>query len=465
MSNFFEELKQLPGKERLNVYALLIAKLSYYNAETIQDKQFIKALMTDIKTLFHNHEQSFTTLAFILNFHLKQHPKISETLKLFINHVIKTTKNSDFLDYFKKTALSKDDLECRIPRFFESNVAINLLQNPSPSTWDSINKVSTNIIKFIDTHYDEKIFEVFLENLGPDPKNSHNPNLPLAFGRYPQKPDIKVIIETLKEQKNFARTMLIHFMFMRDVYCYFEPDIESQNRIKKFGYDGNFKQFILKNKEVDIGPFFWNYPRFSLYKDRGRGEFKFYISQKLGICITPEDTEEFPLFETTWCPDCICQEADLSSEYTQTLIHRNIPYVAGPSGMTSLLSASMVFMGQFESIEEHHHYILAIMSFITGGGLHSIHEVLSVPKERLGLLASYRASGPHAGNYNDFFNLFRYDKTILQNINDAWDATINWIYKKYPDLILIKTSLISEEQPETIIEKLKHICCISWLSK
>ncbi|HCR5142138.1 TPA: hypothetical protein OO067_003094, partial [Legionella pneumophila] len=214
MSNFFEELKQLPGKERLNVYALLIAKLSYYNAETIQDKQFIKALMTDIKTLFHNHEQSFTTLAFILNFHLKQHPKISETLKLFINHVIKTTKNSDFLDYFKKTALSKDDLECRIPRFFESNVAINLLQNPSPSTWDSINKVSTNIIKFIDTHYDEKIFEVFLENLGPDPKNSHNPNLPLAFGRYPQKPDIKVIIETLKEQKNFARTMLIHFMFM-----------------------------------------------------------------------------------------------------------------------------------------------------------------------------------------------------------------------------------------------------------
>ncbi|MDF1928928.1 hypothetical protein PGH45_00985 [Legionella pneumophila] len=154
-----------------------------------------------------------------------------------------------------------------------------------------------------------------------------------------------------------------------------------------------------------------------------------------------------------------------SSEYTKTLIHRNIPYVAGPSGMTSLLSASMVFMGQFESIEEHHHYILAIMSFITGGGLHSIHEVLSVPKERLGLLASYRASGPHAGNYNDFFNLFRYDKTILQNINDAWDATINWIYKKHPDLVLIKTSLISEEQPETIIEKLKRICCISWFSE
>lgn len=279
MSNFFEELKQLPGKERLNVYALLIAKLSYYNAETIQDKQFIKALMTDIKALFHNHEQSFTTLAFILNFHLKQHPKISETLKMFIHHVIKTTKNSDFLDYFKKTALSKDDLECRIPRFFESNVAINLLQNPSRSTWDSINKVSTNIIKFIDTHYDEKIFEVFLENLGPDPKNSHNPNLALAFGRYPQKPDIKVIIETLKEQKNFARTMLIHFMFMRDVYCYFEPDIESQNRIKKFGYDGNFKQFILKNKEADIGPFFGTILDFPYIKTEVRVNLNF-ISPK-----------------------------------------------------------------------------------------------------------------------------------------------------------------------------------------
>ncbi|MDF1928929.1 hypothetical protein PGH45_00990 [Legionella pneumophila] len=131
-----------------------------------------------------------------------------------------------------------------------------MLQNPSRSTWDSINKISTNIIKFIDTHYDEKIFEVFLENLGPYPKNSHNPNLALAFGRYHHKPDIKIIIETLKEQKNFARIMLIHFMFMRDVYCHFEPDIESQNRIKKFGYDGSFKQFILKNKEVDIGSFF-----------------------------------------------------------------------------------------------------------------------------------------------------------------------------------------------------------------
>ncbi|MDF1928930.1 hypothetical protein PGH45_00995 [Legionella pneumophila] len=117
MFNFFEEIKQLPGKERLNVYALLIAKLSYYNAETIQDKQFIKALMTDIKALFHNHEQSFATLSFILNFHLKQYPKISETLKLFINHVIKTTKNSDFLDYFKKTALSKDDWSAEYPAF------------------------------------------------------------------------------------------------------------------------------------------------------------------------------------------------------------------------------------------------------------------------------------------------------------------------------------------------------------
>ncbi|KTD02409.1 hypothetical protein [Fluoribacter gormanii] len=459
MRHFFQEVRQLPGKEKLNVHALLITKLSLYKAEEPQDKLFIRSIIPELKSLFHNHTQSFITLAFTLKHHLKQHPNISEPLKFFINHVIEITKDSDFKNYFKKTKISAEDLECRIARIFESNIATIMLQNPSKTTWACIDKVSNHIIQFIESNYNEKIFDTFLENIGPDPIEPQNPKLALAFGRYAKTPSLKEIIETLKERRNFARIMLIHFMFMRDVYCHFERPLKSQNHIKSFGYEGSLRQFILENKQADIGTFFWRYSSFPLYHDRGRGEFKFYVSQRLGICIAPEDRRKFPLFETTWNPDCICQEADLDSKYTQSLIHRGIPYVAGPSGMTSLLSASMLFMGQFKSLEEHYHYILAIMSFIVGGGLHSIHETLAVIHERLGLLPSYKADGCHAGNYNDFFKLFRYDEVISQNINRAWGATISWMLETYPELIPIQD--YPEPNEASFLEKLNPLffCC------
>lgn len=459
MRNFFQEVCQLSGKEPLNVYALLITKLSRYKAETAQDKLFIRSILPDLKNLFLNHEQSFVTLAFTLKHHLKQRSNISEPLKFFISHVLETIQDSAFQSDFKKTKVSAKDLECQAARIFESNIATIMLQNPSKATWDCISTVSNNIIQFIELNYDEELFKTFLEHLGPELNDPHKPNLPLAFGRYSTTPNIKEVIATLKEQRNFARIMLIHFMLMRDVYCHFEPSLEIQNHVKNFDYKGSLKQFILENKETDIGSFFWGYSSFPLYFDRGRGEFKPHNSQRLGICVDSKDRENFPLFETTWNPDCICQEADLDSEYTQALIRCGIPYVAGPSGMTSLLSASMLFMGQFKSLEEHHHYILAIMSFIVGGGLHSIHEVLTVFHERLGLLNFYKDYGSHAGNYNDFFNLFRNDETVSKNINHAWDATMRWMFEKYPELMPVQNYPAPKD--ESLIEKLKHVfsCC------
>ncbi|WP_454785524.1 hypothetical protein [Legionella sp. WA2024007413] len=459
MRDFFQEVRQLPGKEKLNVLALIITKLSLHKAAVAQDNQFIRSIISDLKNSFLDHEQSFVTLAFTLKHHLSQHPNISEPLKYFITHVIETTNNSDFLNYFKKPKIHTEDLECRIARIFESNIATVMLQNLSKTTWDCMNKVSNNIIQFIESNYDQKIFDVFLENLGPDPGEPQKPKLALAFGRYSMTPDIKEIIETLKERRNFARIMLIHFMFMRDVYFHFELPLQSQMHIKGFRYEGSLRQFILENK-TDIGTFFWNYSSFPLYHDRGRGEFKYCSSKKLGICINQEDRKQFPSFETTWNPDCICQEADLDSKYTQSLIHRGIPYVAGPSGMTSLLSASMLFMGQFQTLEEHYHYILAIIVFMVGGGLHSIHETLTVIHERLGLLPNYKTDGPHAGNYSDFFKLFRNDQVISRNINRAWESTMSWMVEQYPELIPIQ-NYPEPKEAATFLEQLNSIffCC------
>lgn len=434
MPKFFDDLRHLPGKNKLNVYALLIAKLSCYPAETIQDKLMIRSLSKEIKVLFHNHEQQFSVLAFILQQHLNDNKDISENLKLFITAIINDVKHVDFKKYFELSTITEDDFECRVGRFFESNLAVNLLLNPSSKTWACVNKISQRIVDFILAVKEPEVFTRFLENLGPDSESEKIPNLALAFGRCPKKPIIDDVLLTLKEQKDFIRIMLIQFMFMRDVYPLFEFDSEAQERIRQFGYGGEIANYIQEIGTKDMGPFFWSYPKFIPYQDRGRGEFLSYTSTKLGISIRSEDRSKFPSATTTWCPDCLCQEANLESPYTKFLIKHDIPYVAGPSGMTTLLCSAMLFLGQFDNLEEHNYYILAIASFITGGGLHSLHEVLTIPQVRLGLLNAYKPYGDKAGNYQTFFELFSLDDKVTKNIDNAWDSTVSWFCKLYPEL-------------------------------
>ncbi|WP_428411114.1 hypothetical protein [Legionella sp.] len=416
----------------------------------------IKALIKEIKVLFHNHEQQFSVLGFVLQQNLIQNKAISENLKLFISEIINDVKHPDFKSYFEITTLSIEDLQCRIGRFFESTLAVNMLMNPSPKTWCCINKVSERIIECISLVRQQEAFEPFLADLGPDSKSGKTPNLALAFGRYSNKPTINDVIVTLKEQKDIVRIMLIQFMFMRDIYPLFEFDPQTQALIKEYGYGGELAKYIEAVGAKDIGPFFWNYPKFATYKDRGRGKFIPYTSTRLGISILPEDRDEFPRAATNWCPDCLCQEADLNSPYTRFLLQQDIPYVAGPSGMTTLLSSAMLFLGQFANEDEHNHYILAIMSFITGGGLHSIHEVLTVPCERLGLLKAYRPFGKKAGNYQDFFDLFSFDERVTKNIDDAWDSTVSWLCKHFPELTteaLYQVEPIRPAVPAAVKEK------------
>jgi hypothetical protein len=193
-----------------------------------------------------------------------------------------------------------------------------------------------------------------------------------------------------------------------------------------------------------------------------------YTSTKLGISLHREDRVEFPSASTSWCPDCLCQKADLKSLYTQSLIKKDIPYVAGPSGMTTLFSSAMLLLGQFDSVEEHNHYILAIASFITGGGLHSIHEVLTVPHVRLGLIEAYNPYGDKAGNYQAFFELFSLDDTVIHHLNSAWKSTISWLCKLYPELTTkasygLETTMAPALQPPVktdIIEKGGSCACM-----
>lgn len=467
MNYFFEEATLLSGKDKLNIYLLLITKLSHWQPQSIDENKLITSLINELKILFHNHEQQFTKLENLLNKKLESN-SISERIKGLLKEVIECIKNPAFISYYTKTGIDSSELECRVGRYFESNIAINALENPSPKVWESINKVSDKIIAFIEKKQDKSTFEDFLKNLGPIAESSKIPNLALAFGRFDDRPSINDVIHTLNEKKNISRVMLIHFLFMRDIYFLSRVDDQAKDRVLKFGYQGDLCKKIHEAQyhSPDLRQFFADYTSYPLYSDRGRGQFNYKLSKTLGICINNEDRSQFPKYETGWYPDCLCQEADLNSKYTQSLIQHDIPYVAGPSGMTTLLSAAMILMGQFSSIEEHHYYIWAIMAFITGGGLHSIHEVLTVPQQRLGLIDFYRSKDFALGNYNDFFHLFAKDEFIMNAIDKAWVSTIQWVSQHYPVLVSINQpnqkneSMHKSSQIEEGEYPAKNTCCI-----
>ncbi len=462
MSIFFNEVKQLPGKHRTNVYALLILKLSNYSPTLPDDISIIKSLLSEIKTCFHNHEQQFSILIFFLKQNLGQYKEISPDLLAFLNDVLMSLNNKAFNDYFTKSKVLHRDLECRIQRVFESHIAIKLLENPSIHTWTSVNAISHVIVKFLEENKTHKNLIPFLKNLGPDEIYEEYPKLPLAFRRFLKTPSVDNVIAALKTTSDLGRTMLIHFMFMRDAYYLCETSYPKHLS----EYSGDFARY-LENKPSQENPmlFFEDYVNQApqLYKDRGRAEFDIIDSNHLGITITKEDRETFPSVNTTWFPDCLCQQADRSSPYVSSLLMKDIPYVAGPSGMTSVLCAAMAFLGEWENIEEQHYYVLAIVAFITGGGLHSIHEVLTVPHARLGLLPEYHSkNSSNMANYQAFFALFSRDEVITNNIRDAWKATTKWMSQTYPHLKTIQLSKpLEEKDDKETFTKSKSSCLIS----
>lgn len=458
MPNFAEEVKELPGVYKSNIFGLLIAKLSNFSTELVEDKLIIRSLLYDIKVFFHNHSQQLAALTFILKQNLSEYKGLSTILLSFITEVVNSLEDPSFLTYFEKKASDAPDTQCRLQRIFESHVATKMLLNPSKGMWASVNHISDVIVGCLESGGLDKAFELFLTNLGPRETSSEMPHLALAFGHFDHTPTIDEVVTVLKAKSNLTLTMLIHFLFMRDVSPYLKLGLSSESRAHK---GGDFGAFLKEKEEVNPLAFFCNYPKYAphLYTDRGRAAFEWVASKRMGIALLPTDRGEFPAIEGSWFPDTLCQQVDIRSSYVKAITDHDIPYVSGPSGMTSVFCGAMVFLGG-STLEEQYDYLLAVMAFMTSGGLHSIHEVLSVPQVRLGLFPGYRALGPDAGNYQQFFALFHADEVVNQNIADAWKATIDWIARHYPHLIPIHrdtTSSIKIEDEGNIVPQAEEV--------
>jgi len=443
MPKFYNEVRKIPGRNKLNIFGLFIAKIKNLKALTTKDRQLTHALIKEVKRLFENHEQSLTTLSFIIKqYLLKNKASLSPHLIFFLKDVIDSIDNSDMKTYYQITFddMREADLSCEFARRFESEVAVQLLMNPSKVMLDTIKGISTKIIKILQGRIPEHIFTEFLSGLGPEEPGTDLPYYAFSFGRFSKTPSLARVIDTLQSGRDFHRIMLIHFLFMRNLF----PDLDlhesfasKMNDLKFTGDLGNFVEQRKGKDTYEILEFFSNYPRYAphLYTDRGRVEFKEEATHHMGIMLDSQDRRGLLKTKTAWYPDCLCNIADLKSDYVQTLIcMHDIPYVSGPSGMTSILLGVLTFFGDMQNQTEINYYILAIMSFIVGGGLHSIHEVLTVPAIRLGILPGYITSGRGAGNYDRFFQLFENDRGIAYNLKHAWDNFISYIETHFPEL-------------------------------
>lgn len=450
---FGSDLLKLPRQDYTTIFILLLTKLKFISDLQINavDYQQIKVLSSILKKAILDHTQGVN----VINFHLKQTiktPGLSSLLVELLRDVIQFFNTFD-----KKTQLSPPDLETRIQRQVESQVAISLLQHPSKQMWECVGKVSIKIIDLIKQNaHEPELFVTFLKNINGIPGDENTPIIPFYFSHFFNK-GLDEVIKTLEEGNNLADVMLIHFAFMRDALL--NLPTPTGDSLESYGVNahGEFAEYLASFKGNisdlhEITVFFTNYTTMSpIYADRGRKPiFNSILDTHLGIVIHEEDRKIMPTISTAWCPDCICQEADLDSLYTQSLISHEIPYVSGPSGMTSLFSSALTLLGNFSLETEKNYYFLAVLAYMVSGGLHSMHEVLSVAHIRLGLLPTYKTSGANIGNYDSFFALFADDNEVQKNLDTAWSETIKWMSNTFPEACAIKiieTDKKDEDKP------------------
>ena len=440
-SAFSEDILLLPSRSKTSVYALILTKLSNFAAKNRTDMQQINSLQAILKEHLLNHAQSFS----VLSFHLKQAakvPRLSPQLKNVLKDVITALSDPEFKKSFDIDKIQASDLEARVQRQIESQLSIKLLETPAPLMWRSINRVSASIIHLIKKENNAAdAFKTFLYNINGKEDNELEPNIPFAFAHFSTKKTLDNVVTILSEGTDFAAIMLIHFMFVRDALPNLKLNPDFFEKLLANEHEGEFGEHLrcLTNPAdySEVTGFFTNYALTPLYEDRGRSKFNQHLDNHLGIVIDAADRSSAPTLHSSWYPDCICQEANLDSAYVKSLVTQDIPYVSGPSGMTSIFMGALTLFGNFKSSTEKNYYLLAVVAFMVSGGLHSIHEVLSVSKVRLNVVPEYQISGKTMANYNSFFSLFSKDEQVAQCLESSWKTIIDWFKSTYPKASIV----------------------------
>ena len=404
------------------MYTLCLLDIIYKKFENNSEESIaIKKAISGIRVLLENHEKD-TSIAsdFLLNIPTN----IVNKLNLDLNKLLKDTANNLAISNYTQTKQEKWDNP--FGRRFESQLQIELLLNPTVLMMDSVRKISFVIIEIIE--FDPSIGERFVKTLSD---MSHV----ISFGAFKGEPLIIDVINILFENspQNLTQIMFMHFKFALE--C---------SRLLPFDQFGYLSEKIYNI--CDLGMY-----RSKYYKDRGRSKEFLMNNQTMQMGIIVEESSHFnkglPKTKTnniSWVADCKSQAPDLESAYTISLLENDTPYVAGPSGMTSLLMAQMLGYNVLND-KERKGYFASVAGYIVAGGFHSLHEVLGPIRHCLAeeqiLPETYPNNIPRKKNlsspprFNDFYNqMSKIDVQFQERIDTGYSKLNEFILSMYEEL-------------------------------
>jgi hypothetical protein len=462
-------------------YSFAIYFLTELN-ESVQSEA-IHTCIQSIKMSFENHEQNPHIVAQHLQ-NLMQEQELAsytEQLDLLINALTYSPYHTQYLE----------DLFCNpLPRRFESEIVITLLQHPTSAMMEAVGRVSQEILKVIkklgeNANSKEMVsLAYFMNNL--DQAESEE-----GLGAFEKIPSIQTVMNILRnnDPAELPTILFIHYQFGLEAVR-FLPITTAPHR-KPTGHlltaikalwphapEDYFKDAIslsapdLQDKTTEsylyralvADVLMYSSDLYRAEPERGRNGFypglEEIRSNQMGLMIygQEEDALGLPRREEDWRAEAYCCAPDFNSRTVKDLVYNDCVYVSGPSGMTAVMLGQMEILANFENVNLKQQYLSAIMAYIVSGGFHGIHEILGPAEYCLRLIPGYKVSAPdvandslaEAPNYHTAFTLFsQRDAEFSDRIDQAWAKYMNHfasVYvpnhlKNHPDLFDMKICL------------------------
>jgi hypothetical protein len=382
--------------------------LSYLNGlsiqlESVQYADVEKQYLQPIKAMLENHEQDPSHLIAVIGAFAEQFEKILPEQEMTKLHKIQQA-----LKECSYQQIDEDRWENIVSRRVESQIQIELLQDPTPAMMKAVAQVSNKILDLLEKKDD--LEQPFLETLAAD---YHF----IAFGSFSEVPEAEQVKRILRDNKpaDLHKIMHMHFKFARDIVCYTNKDLRQ------------------KNEDFDQRLFYSEH-----YRDRGRkGEIEEKYTHLMGIMVDNSRMAnvDFPRSYPAWVSDSKAQAIDYASPFARCLIENDVPYVAGPSGMTARFIAQMLSFGDALNFAQRQSYVLSVTAYMVSAGFHSLHEVLwpiaiCLPDEKL--LPGYETDISKPANYNCFYRqMAAIDAEFNDRRDNAWVKVMDFFKNHY----------------------------------
>lgn len=400
-------------RSRTEAYIYAIYMLESILEQDSSIKNELASAIASIKVCIENHEANPEKVSALID------SVKPNTLEDRVKLRILSAALKEATSYRKLNAAEKSYLP--LARRLESELHIELLLNPTEKMMSVIQVMSQKILHFFYS-LNEDQNKGFLKSLLDYSKQ------PISFGAFEKEVTKESIISLLETN---SRAHLTEILF---VHLYFHNHVARNPSI--VGECAHIAKKISNEKMY----------KSSYYKDRGRkGPLVDFRTSQMGLETHIIHAHFFnrglPLHTSHWIADAKSQKPDLDSHYVRRLGEHDTPYVAGPSGLTSVFMGGMYGLNVFSTLDEKRLYILGFASYIVAGGFHSLHEVLGpiaycLPEENL--IEGYATCIPDEKTdipspcYNTFYSLIaNIDDEFSLRRDNAWQKMLSFFKERY----------------------------------